>query len=228
MTRVARGAVAIAVALFVLTLWASTSGPVRIWHPAPDPAADTVGPPEGSIAVEDTTPVTRPDPEPSSDDDILPIVETIVLAGLLAAVAFIAYVMRSAFEPLRWRGRKRTDDLPVLPDLADAVTENADAQMAALVHGDPRNAIVACWVRLEDTVATAGLRPNPAETAAELTTRVLSTYPVARDAIEELAGLYREARFSHHELREHQRDRAVAALRRLHDDLATRAAVEAS
>jgi hypothetical protein len=57
---------------------------------------------------------------------------------------------------------------------------------------------------------------------------VLSNYPVARDAIDELAALYREARFSRHELGEHQRDRAVAALRRLHADLATRAAADAT
>jgi hypothetical protein len=227
MTRSTHGAVVGAAVLFVLALWASTSGGVRIWHSPPDRAADT-SEPDASIAPEETAPVTSPVESEDDTGDIPPILEILVLVALLALVVFAAYVMRSPFDPLRWRGPKRDDELAVLPDIADAVAEDAGAQISALLEGNPRNAIVACWVRLEDAVIAAGLQPNPAETAAELTARVLSNYPVARDAIDELAALYREARFSRHELGEHQRDRAVAALRRLHADLATRAAADAT
>jgi len=223
MTRHVRTVLATAAALFVVLLWASTSGPTRIWHRPPD--SDTVvSPPPTFVAEpEETAPATVPE---ASDEDESDIPEWLKVLMLVVLLGIFVWVGRILGEPyfLSWRERKDDDDLAVLPDIADAVTEDAATHMSALRHGTPRNAIVACWVSLEDTVAAAGVQPHPAETAAELTARVLSTYAVARSALDDLAALYREARFSEHELGEAQRDRAVTALRRLHDDLASRRA----
>jgi len=225
MTRRSGTVIAAAAALFVVLLWASTSGQTRIWHSPPEnDSLEEVPPPTIAVEPEEAAPATIPE---ESERDVADIPEWMKVLMLVVLLGIFVWVGRILGEPyvLTWRERRKDDDeLAVLPDIADAVTEDAATHMAAVQHGSPRNAIVACWVSLEDTVAAAGVRPHPAETPAELTARVLSTYAVARNAIDELAALYREARFSEHELGEAQRDRAVAALGRLHDDLASRRA----
>jgi hypothetical protein len=96
------------------------------------------------------------------------------------------------------------------------------AQFDALADGEPRNAIVACWLRLEDDVAAAGWPRHAAETSAEYTTRVLAAVGLDGEAVTALAALYREARFSTHTLGEADRSRATAALRAVHGSLRPR------
>ena len=82
--------------------------------------------------------------------------------------------------------------------------------------GAPRNAIVAAWLDLETSAAATGLPRLPAETSTEYTERVIGAWPVDRERLGDLAALYREARFSVHELGESHRDRAISDLRVLH------------
>ena len=89
-------------------------------------------------------------------------------------------------------------------------------------RGGPRDGIVACWVRLEEIVAAAGLAPRRSETSAELVTRLLMALDLDPRAIGRLAALYREARFSEHHLGEDRRAEARSALRALHEDLRSR------
>lgn len=112
-----------------------------------------------------------------------------------------------------------------LPDDLDELIEATSQRMRslALVEGDPRNAVVACWVALEDAAEHGGLDRSPAETAAEFTTRVLRRFEVHDSDLDRLAGLYREARFSAHPIGESTREEAVALLSRIHDHLVTRA-----
>src|SRR5690606_13297247 len=98
-----------------------------------------------------------------------------------------------------------------------------EVRYQALSEGDPRNAVVACWVALEDAVHRSGLRPDRSETAAELTHRVLGRWDVDPEAITALSEAYREARFSRHPVSEEQRTVAVDALERIHLDLRRRA-----
>ena len=221
MSRSRGGTAVLAAGLFIVALWASTSGSVRIWT-EPLEGGPGVGELQVDTAPDDTAteraePVDTTPPEP--DDGLAAILETILLGLLVALAVAAAAALRRPWR-LTWRGHDERNELqPTLPDLAEVVTDDADEQLEALAAGTPRNAIVACWVRLEDAVTAAGLEPNRAETPAELTARVLSRYAVGRAAIDELAELYREARFSTHELGEGDRERAVRALRRLHDDL---------
>ncbi|MEM8904838.1 MAG: DUF4129 domain-containing protein [Actinomycetota bacterium] len=104
------------------------------------------------------------------------------------------------------------------------MVEDAAAQRAALAAGSPRNGIVRCWLRLEEEVVGAGIPRDPAETSAEFTERVLTRSAVEPEAIRDLAALYREARFSEHELGEPARLAALDALDRLHRTLAARPA----
>ena len=61
---------------------------------------------------------------------------------------------------------------------------------------------------------------HAAETSTEYTTRVLSMTSLDPVPVEALAALYREARFSRHELDQGHRERAVSALLQIHASLA--------
>jgi hypothetical protein len=205
----------------------ATGGEVRLWH---DP---TTGGPSDIVLPVETLPtlpmVTSPvNAEPGKvDGSDLPRWVVIVLRVLFyggLVVALVAALMSA------WRHRPRLSwgagipgehDFEVLPevDVARSVTDDADAQRAALQRGAPRNAIVECWLRLEDVVSAAGLSRNPADTSAEFTTRVLASYALDPTAVLRLSELYREARFSTHEMDEAQRDAAVDALDSIHDGL---------
>jgi hypothetical protein len=76
-------------------------------------------------------------------------------------------------------------------------------------------------------VADAGLPRHVAETSAEFTTRVLASYSLDPSPVNELAALYREARFSVHPMEQADRDRALIALRHVHAALAEPVTVEA-
>jgi hypothetical protein len=153
------------------------------------------------------------------------LLATLLLLGIGLALFLAA---RAAWRH-RWRAPAKPVELDfeVLPgpELAQAISAGLDEQLAAVAEGSPRNGIVACWVRLEETVAEAGVRPRPSETSAELATRVLHALDVDPRAVGTLAGLYREARFSEHELGEEARIRAREAVVAVHDELARRGAL---
>ena len=86
------------------------------------------------------------------------------------------------------------------------------AAMAALdAVDDPRTAVIAAYVAMQQVLATHGLARSPAEAPREYLQRVL----VASSATEEattLTGLFEEARFSTHPVSEGLRERALSAL----------------
>jgi len=99
------------------------------------------------------------------------------------------------------------------------LSEAAQEQLDDIRLGTARNAIIACWLRLHTATRHAGLSPSPSETPYEFTTRALRHLRLDGEAIAELSGLYREARFSEHPMSEAQRERAAAALAVLADQL---------
>ncbi len=146
-------------------------------------------------------------------------VSTIVQV-LLAAGGIALLVMLWNRRPrLTWRRSRSTEDFDLLDDLASIVVADARDQRAQLATGEPRNAIVACWLRLESQIEAAGHRRDPADTSEEFTARILSRFAVDAGAVDRLAALYREARFSSHEMGEAQRRAAISALDAVHDGL---------
>ena len=220
--RLAAAGVGVAV---VLLLWVSSVGPVRLLGAprapfglpkAPRPAVPTghLPTPKGSAPPQPTIDFSQGAEAPGWFSLLIK-----ALVVLLIAVVVLA-LLRYVLALLRARAERAPDTgFDVLPQGPAAVVDDAEAQLAALGTGSPRNAIVACWLRLEDAVAEAGMPRRPSETSAELTARVLRQWSVDADAIADLAGLYREARFSRHEMTEPSRTAAVEALRRLHADL---------
>lgn len=128
---------------------------------------------------------------------------------------------------LRWDRRQTATDFTLLDDLAEAVIADAEAQQAALRTGTARNAIVACWLRLEAAVEDAGVEHDPALTSAELTAAVLARFDLDPGPPARLAALYREARFSSHDMGERQRTDAIEALGEIHAGLRSTSAAPA-
>lgn len=180
-----------------------------------------------AIDLSEPTPSTlAPEPEglPSGrtttrSTDLIAYLQNLLLLG---AIALVAIGLKRAWEhrpELVWRPTRRRNDFVRLEEVAAAITAEAEAQRAALEQGEARNAIVACWSRLEHLVTDVGFEPDAADTAAEFTTRVLSHYPVDPVAIDDLAALYREARFSTHPMGETERAAALDALDAIHAGL---------
>ena len=95
------------------------------------------------------------------------VVAVLVGAGLLAR-----HLWRHRWHPPE---PPESADFEVLPDLhrvAAALARDSAAQLEAVAEGSP-DGIQRCWLRVEESVAEAGVRREPWETTAELTVRVL-------------------------------------------------------
>ena len=221
-----RGGWLVGTAVLGLTLlaWVASGGSTPLVH---GPRAAPPSPPPPAPTATPTPTATSPDPlhdlavrhSPGIDltwlARLLPVLLVLALAAALAALA--VWVWRR-----RWHRPSPGPEAgaATLPDIAEVLRKDAEAQLTALKEGDVRNAVVACWLRLEESMLAAGISRDRSETSSELVTRVLASLEVDGLMITALAGLYREARFSQHELGERQRRAAVAALRSIHADLA--------
>ncbi len=113
-------------------------------------------------------------------------------------------------------------DFDVLDDpepLIEEMRQDADAQYELLLGGQPRNAIVACWDRFEEQAERVDASRKAWETSSEFTLRLLDAVSADVDAVSRLESLYREARFSEHEMHESHRQEAIEALRVIHTSL---------
>lgn len=134
------------------------------------------------------------------------------LAYLLARRVWTAWTLRRRFEA---PSDVEFDTLEAggSASARRAMASDVDEQLRLLLEGQPRNAIVACWHRFEVQAVEAGLSRHPWETPSEFALRLLERAEVDPSAVSDLLELYREARFSEHELDEDDRTAAGAALR---------------
>ena len=210
------------VALAMLFLaWSAASGPVPLIGGShnripttPQEAGSTNQGPDSIDKAKDAAVQTR---DLSLIGDIL----AWVVLGLLfvGITALVLWGWRH-----RWRpGPKPAEiDFDVLPSderAAAALDAEADALLEGLASGEPRNAIVRCWLRLEEMIGRSGLPRRRHETSTEYVVRVLHSLDLDPRAVGVLASLYREARFSEHELGESARVEATEALERLRAQL---------
>lgn len=79
--------------------------------------------------------------------------------------------------------------------------------------GSPRNAIVECWVSLERIGTDAGVPRHRADTTTEYVVRLMELAEADPEGVGALARLFREARFSEHEVTADVVETARAALR---------------
>lgn len=144
-------------------------------------------------------------------------VAALLLVALVWAVRSARQVVAAALSPLPEEEVDHAAPGDPLPRVAASALSEAERLLAV---GTPRNAVVACWDRLESMAAAAGLSRQPWETSEEFGSRLLMSAGATASAAAELAGLFREARYSTHELTEDHRHRATAALRVIAEDLA--------
>jgi hypothetical protein len=201
----------------VVAAWAASGDALRLWHdPPPQPQLGEPEPPPPTVAPATVGPLDQS--LPSEGPDLTWLVYAVMaVAAVAVALALVRWLRTVAWR--RPTPRMRRAGVEPLPDVAATLADAGSDLYDTLQDGSPRNAIVACWVRLEQAVRDAGVLPGPTETSTELTTRVLRGLSLDPGAIESLGSLYREARFSRHELGEAERERAIRALTAVRTDL---------
>ena len=221
---VAGAATGVAMVLLVL---AASSGPVRLWITPPvDVGPSSVGTagPLDTVAPPDSVSPDRGGLHHWGDV----LFQLFGVLFIILAVTVAVWMVRAGRWPRPRRSvRERSvRQVTALPEVAEReLAVDVEAARVALAGGSPRNAIVACWMQLERDAAAAGLPRDAAETSAEYVERVVAASSVDPAPIRELAALYREARFSRHELRDDHRTRALAALNRVEAVLRSRVVV---
>lgn len=216
-----------AIALLLAALTATTSGGLR-WgigspHSSDHSSVSTTPGHAGGLAQQSGgggPGQLGKNPTPHDHSWVAPLARLVLFVVLVAVVLVVAASVRLDFRRRRISANRRLprevsdveDEEPEEPEDLEAVLGE---QLTNLDTGTPRNAIVATWVRLEEFAAGHGVPRNPAETPAEFVSRALEAYGGGGVALERLADLYREARFSAHPLGEDQRDEARRCLSEL-------------
>jgi hypothetical protein len=138
---------------------------------------------------------------------------------VLAAVLVWAFVR----DQLRRQARRAPRPAPAVPSqpTADEVVAALDAGLEELsdTDRDPRRAVIACWVRLEQAAAAAGTPRHPGDTPTDLVSRLLAEQRVDARLLSALRDVYREARYATHTVDDRMRAEARGALQRLRTDL---------
>lgn len=141
-----------------------------------------------------------------------------VAAAMLALVVYVAVLVREQMRGRQRQAARERVEFTTLGEparLVEAITSDAVEQDGLLREGDPRNAIVAAWLRFEVQGDAAGVGRKPWETSSEYALRILDLVSADSGAVNRLAGLYREARFSDHPITEDHRAEALDALVRI-------------
>ncbi len=207
--------------LAVLCAVVATSGTISLAARAPTVTWDLPDrrgeplPPSG-LADGLTPQVEESGPDPLEIPDFVTTILKVIGIALIAATVITLWNNRPR---VQLRQPSKPEEFDLLDEVAAAIAADADRQRALLERGEARNAIVACWLRLEQVITDAGLDRRPSDTAQEFTARVLNRFQVDAESADRLAALYLEARFSSHEMTEQQRNEAIDALDAIHRGL---------
>jgi hypothetical protein len=184
---------------------------------------------------------TRPPPEPPTVADgpgaepaatagagfVGPVVAAVLLLVLLVAAGWAGW---SLLRRLRRSGAGR--GWHRLRALRPATTRTSgsgagDGLLAAVDEAvarseddpDPRRAVIACWVRLAEAAAAAGIPRHESDTATDLVVRLLRGHRVSEPVLAAFAEAYWLARYATHAVDERMRAQARSALQRLRAEL---------
>jgi Domain of unknown function (DUF4129) len=136
------------------------------------------------------------------------VLAAVIGGGLvLAAVVFLA------------RGRERPE-----PREEETVEEELSAVVADTIddlrgEADARRAVIAAYARMERVLAQHGQPRSASEAPFEYLARVLLALRVRAAAVRDLTELFERAKFSAHEIDQPMKERAIAALVSVRDDL---------
>ncbi|MEV6844663.1 DUF4129 domain-containing protein [Actinoplanes sp. NPDC051411] len=212
---------AVLVLLFVTSLAATRSQP-QLDQIKPDATA-TTPPPLLPTSVPSAQPAGAQADTPS--EGLPDWVGTVALV-LLCVVGLIVLAI-VVFALLREQAKRRAKRKGKLvrkkaqPRTADELVAALDAGLEELSDADrdPRRAVIACWVRLEQAAAAAGTPRHPGDTPTDLVGRLLAEQQVDSRVLAALLEVYRQARYATHTVDDQMRRQAVDALQRLRADL---------
>lgn len=194
----------------------------------PDAGGDgaTVAPP---VMSEEPPPTLGVGGTPRDSFSLPPWVTWLVL-GVLIGIPVLLILLFLARRVMEW--------LVDAPEAAAPEPETAylhrdfalveDAIAAALAEmdlgTDARSAIIACWVHFERAAENVGIARESSDTPADLVRKLLSRHDLDGAALNRLTEAYLRARYSPHEVAEHDRDAARDALVALRTQLGVREA----
>ncbi len=151
---------------------------------------------------------------------LLGVAEGLLVLAFLGILALIGWLL------LRrgLRSRERELEPPPTPDkqaARESVIAAVDAGLSDLddADTDPRRAVIACWVRLEQAAAAAGTAREVGDTSTDLVARLLAEHRVSASVLYPLADVYRLVRYATHTVDTTMRDQARAALGQLRAEL---------
>jgi hypothetical protein len=224
--RVIAVAVAVLCALAVVTLAARSDRAPTLTPTAPTALPTVVLLPGGQPVPDGGA------PPPGQDDGttrlpgwLLWAFAALVVAPVVLAAVFLAQLLSGPALRRRWRLPGRTPrDAAVDPHddevAARALSGAVEEGLRELDQGGPGEGVLASWVLLERAAADAGTHRAAPDTPAELAGKLIDRHAVSSGPLLRLAELYREARFSTHDLPESARAEARAALEQLRTELA--------
>ena len=149
------------------------------------------------------------------------LVTALCIAIVAVVVVLVVWtVVLQHLQVRRQRVEIAADEAPA-PGRREAVLAAVEAGLSGLEDddADPRRAVIACWLRLEEAAAAAGTPRKPGDAPADLVLRLLAAHQVSAAVLIRLAEVYRLARYATHAVDAGMRDSARAALRQLRAEL---------
>ena len=143
------------------------------------------------------------------------------VASLVVVVLVVWGILRDQAKRRSRRGRRDAAASRHGARTAEELVAALDAGLEELsdTDRDPRRAVIACWVRLEQAAAAAGTPRSPGDSPTDLVGRLLREQRVDERALAALLAVYREARYATHTVDDQMRRQARSALERLRADL---------
>ncbi|GAA3336819.1 hypothetical protein GCM10020358_10810 [Amorphoplanes nipponensis] len=208
--------------LFLASLAATRSAP-QLERFNPDAAPTTEAPPLLPPSLE---PAVKPSQQAAEAGGELPdwtgtvaLVVLGVLAVLVLGLVAWALVRQTLSRRAGRTGRRdpRRPESRTAEDLVAAL--DAGLQELSDTDRDPRRAVIACWVRLEQAAAAAGTPRHAGDSPTDLVARLLAEQHLDAGVLTPFAAVYRQARYATHTVDDQMRRQARTALERLRVDL---------
>ncbi len=212
----------VAVLLTVAALAAAHSSPRLDRVEPPVDIAPTL--PQFDRPVAEQAEASAPPAEPAGGDAGLPdwagTAALVLLVALVAGVVALVVWMVVRDRLGRVTGGRAPAGAP-RQRAAEEVVAALDAGLDDLsdTDRDPRRAVIACWVRLEQAAAAAGTPRRAGDTPTDLVSRLLREQEVNADVLAGFAEVYRQARYATRTVDDRMRTEARSALHRLRADL---------
>ncbi len=164
------------------------------------------------------TPQPTKRPRPSTATDVIGGVLLVLgLIGVGFGIVILTWLLRTVIYRRQLARMRHRAPPPAPPDAAGDLAVHLSAAVDDALFelgstGPVSDSIIACWRRLEDAAARAGIPAAESDTAQDQVERIFAARQVRTEPLVTLADLYREARFSRHQMTGHDVDEARAAL----------------